>query len=324
MLIIDRFNQDLENFSLRQLNGFGVDFDPNQQLFIQYLSLCFKYVPSKPRKVFLSSQVRQDLKGLSQCMMLEFQNLIKCAELGGDLNRRCTKLIKKTFKGGGKVSTDGLLADFNIFHFHLGAENNNYFVDRTDELVFAYIDNNNFFILAIKRHSDQDVWIDKDFIEILHRDFPYAIKDFKVDAGMARMASSSSNKTRMASRLKNSNIDIELNDGSVYRSMGFGFDVTGYPEKAKVEEVVAKHVLFRFYKTLNDFLKSKFGEHSSFHVEMISTHNGDNFFRMADYKVSCSGSVFLYRVFNHSGSKSDNNSFIAILGNMNELVYLSI
>lgn len=132
-------------------------------------------------------------------------------EIGEDLTPNLSKLVNKIrYK-------DLMLSDWGIHHFHLGDKMEGSFVNRDNSLLFALLKGDYFYVIGIYDHSS---WLDRDIIEVIHRNWPKAIED-KIIQGVQE-SKDLSEEQQYKFRKCSINLPITVNDGTTYYFMGGG------------------------------------------------------------------------------------------------------
>ncbi len=101
--------------------------------------------------------------------------IIEKAKTGNNLNVYLSKSIKNNI-----TKPDKMLNDWGIIHLHLGDKQKNGYVNRTNELLFIYRDNQDktkLYILDIFSHGD---WSMKKTIEILRNNWKNVIEKYRI------------------------------------------------------------------------------------------------------------------------------------------------
>jgi hypothetical protein len=124
-------------------------------------------------------------------------------------------------------NADGLLAEWQVHHFHLGAEpysRNPNFIDRSGHLVFALVDAIAFHAINVYRHGD---WEDVQIVESIHRNWPDAIRLSRVNSVTGIKGEALEKKQRRNLRKYNVNVAISTSDGTTYMALGGGTSSSG-------------------------------------------------------------------------------------------------
>jgi len=220
MEIVCDFYHDFISFCKAELNSFGYSTDgKNEEDVDRMFWMVFYRIPSmRPRKIhtaknfFCHSELEDGLKKLEGDV--ECGNLLKPY-----LSTNVDFIADKRFY-------DKLLSDWNIHHFHLGTTmQSNRFVDRTGNLLFATLDDDNFYEIAIMDHRDH--WTEKDLLEIININWPELINKF-----VFKNISIQSNFTKdniKKFRKKGIQSLVKLADGKVLAPLGGGYSTDGTP-----------------------------------------------------------------------------------------------
>lgn len=142
--------------------------------------------------------------------------------LGEDINSHGSRSLKQAEK------FDGLLFDWGIHHFHLGiALEPDGFVVRTGPVLLAVVKNDTIYCIGIRSHGTTNpyVWAEKDLLEIIHRDWPELIADFRLDVKNVFPKVTEQEYHEM--RKSGLTMLIELQDGSVFAPPGGGYMSAG-------------------------------------------------------------------------------------------------
>ncbi|THJ36184.1 hypothetical protein E8K88_02660 [Lampropedia aestuarii] len=161
---------------------------------------------------------------------------------GCDITPHLSKLVDRI------DSTDLMLNDWGIYHFHLGAELDGEFIKRTGPLLFAFVTDNCFYVINIYQHGE---WTNSDIVEIIHRNWPSIIKHYIINH--AKLAYYATDKERKILRSKHANSFVEVTDGTVYAPIGGGMVSSGH----NVKSVIRIDKQHKFLKHLQNSLESE-------------------------------------------------------------------
>lgn len=164
-------------------------------------------------------------------------------EIGEDLTPNLSKLVNKV------RYNDPMLSDWGIHHFHLGDKMEGSFVNRDNPLLFALLKDDDFYVIDIYDHSS---WLDRDIIEVIHRNWPKAIED-KIIRGVQE-SKGLSEEQQYKMRKGGINLPITVNDGTTYYLMGGGLTggVSTFVVKKEVD--IQKSILKRLEVALESHL----------------------------------------------------------------------
>lgn len=116
---------------------------------------------------------------------------------------------------------DDMLSHWNIQHFHLGEVlESDGFMKRSGDLLFIHFTKSKAHIVGIFSHGD---WCDLDIIEILHKNWPSQLNEYKTE-NTSQVLSEAEIKTL---RKRNINSTITVQDGTEYISPGIGVTSNG-------------------------------------------------------------------------------------------------
>ncbi|MEZ8057222.1 hypothetical protein [Vibrio splendidus] len=154
-------------------------------------------------------------------------------ESGNDLAPHLSKFVSLIDK------TDPMLNDWKIHHFHLGTELEGNYIKRTGPLVFAYVTNDEIYVVNIFSHGQ---WENTDIVEIIHRNWPHLIEQFKLK-GVKRMAYEPTIQDRKQLRKVNANSFVTVTDGTVYAPIGGGSSSAGFNINSAMNLIRQKKLL---------------------------------------------------------------------------------
>jgi len=141
------------------------------QILLDYLTIRLKIIDIKVRKVKFNPEFFTQLKNHPK--EKEIQKISQLASVGGNLNPfQSKRLLQSRFH-------DHLSSEWNIYHLHLSLKlEKSGFVKQVNQLLFAYIDNDQIIFLGTDKHKD-GIFGDTKWIEILHDYFPKSIEKYK-------------------------------------------------------------------------------------------------------------------------------------------------
>jgi hypothetical protein len=134
---------------------------------LDFLTVRMKLIDNKPRTAIMSPPLMNDF--FTHSKRKEIETIFNLAKNGGDLNRfQSKKLFESRFH-------DHLLNEWNIYHFHLSIKK----VGKGNELLFAYIDNDQILFLGLAKHTP-GIFADTKWLEILHDYFPEVLEPLEM------------------------------------------------------------------------------------------------------------------------------------------------
>ena len=156
-------------------NQFGITYKKHERtslLLQRYFNFRLKYIIVGERQVRLSKELQ--LKLSSHPVKDAVFDIMYKAGKGLNLNPYQSK---KAFDAD---VHDGLFNDWGIHHLHLSTRKKkpgDFFVERSDYLLFVRFTETIAFLLDIQLHKEKDVWSKKEFIRIIQRNWPESIAD---------------------------------------------------------------------------------------------------------------------------------------------------
>ena len=214
------FYHDFLIFCKAELNLFGYSTDgmKDEDLAHLFWKVYYRIPVMRPRKIHSAKtflcppEFENGLKNLKKA-------IVEGNSLKPYLSRRSDHIADEQFY-------DNLLSDWNIHHFHLGTTmRSDGFIERTGSLLFATLDNANFYEIAIMDHKDH--WTEKELLETINSNWPELINKF-----VFKSISIQSNFTKdniKKFRKKGIQSLVKLADGKVLSPLGGGYSTDGTP-----------------------------------------------------------------------------------------------
>jgi len=193
---------------MRRVWGDQVDGVAREQLAVRFFDSFRRRVAVVPRTLSVS-----DVFNVPCSHTQGWTLFVKKVSRGDDLHPHLSGAHRSLF------NHDGLLNDWGIHHFHLGIKpqvKNQSLVERTGPVVIGYVTDEIFYAIGIYDHHPAP-WSKPELVEILHRNWPEVISQFKVNGFTG---DSLSEYQRGHLRKKNCAIFVEVSDGTVYMPMG--------------------------------------------------------------------------------------------------------
>ncbi len=240
---------DVADLCKSRLSTAGYDI-PNDSIEIleAYLQAKHRRISVQPRRLHFASFTVPDhlLEG--------YESLIEKIKNGGDIWPHQSRKILKS-----KIE-DGMLNDFGIQHFHLGIgylQNQPQLISGTSELLFAYVNDTDFYAIGIFDHS---AWSNQSLLDIVHSNWPKITEPytFKNPSPNSSLQLSQTYTNDDLAKLRNANINVitRRSDGSVAMGLGGGITTAGTSVKVS-RELSALQDYIQKYQTciLSDFEK---------------------------------------------------------------------
>lgn len=242
ILINEHFMKDMERI-MRQdiLNiGYSEDAIDMEHVIYQFCVLYKRLIHNHPRKIYYADTFVRPTDDRYAAGLDALEAKIRNGENVNPHLSRTTKRIN--YK-------DGILFDWNIYHFHLGVdiEDDNY-SGRTGDVLYAYVEEDAMYFLAIAPHGQ---WEDKQLLEIIVRNWEELLSIYAIDADIEKPFDSKEDIKMF--REGNINSMIKLSNGKTYISMGGGFMTNGFSASARFSQ----SYIMRFVKDLERIAKEK-------------------------------------------------------------------
>lgn len=226
-----------------QLKKADKDSHPSKKLYSDYeLTLLSEYffsvvsrlIQQKPRNCHIHSSF--SCKGNE----LGIDRLINKIKSGDNINKN---LSERVFEIEQARLNDSMLSNWGIHHFHIPKEDGNrFFVNRTNELLFAKVESDTVYFIDIQPHSNKlktyAPWVDIKIFSSIEEQYPETIERFLIGAGKTPYSA----KQLKNARSKNCEpYSIITNKGNEYRNLGAGNVSTGLCTHAirKTDEYIA-------------------------------------------------------------------------------------
>jgi len=232
------FKSDLANIGKVELAnmGYSVPDDlPQDEVSLFYLNALRRRIPARPRNIFRSREF-QCPDHLKKGLELLEKKVLSGDNLNPHLSRQIVNL----------KFDDALLNDWYIHHFHLGTDfMANGLIEGTKIVLFARVTNEFFYEICMAGH---DNWVDLNLIEILHRNWPDSISQFRNQsiAGLTHEFDSHGIK-----RLRKARINVGMlktTDGTFYAQPGGGYSFSGMSTAVVMQFNKQVHELRRLEK----------------------------------------------------------------------------
>lgn len=186
-----------------------------------FYSVVHRLIKPKPRNVI--EYEKFDYKGNDTGI----SNLKKKAFNGEILTPH---LSKQVFDVDQSRKNDPMLNEWGIYHFHIPEyEGSGSFVNRSSNLLFVIVTQDEFILLDVQPHSDEtetyEPWVDTGIISKIERYYPQLLTKYFVGNGRQPLTF----EKRKNLRAINANTSIITDVGNEYNPPGFGTVAAGLP-----------------------------------------------------------------------------------------------
>ena len=176
------FQKDLREIAENMLDYYGLKHTPpetTEDKLHRWLNTQFKLIEPLPRKLFFSKKIQNHSLPAD---LIDGYDLVKAKLTNGvDVNGHLSKSIFYNDK------PDYLFYDWGIYHLHLSKEQdskNRFFLKRTDELLFLYLNKANAYLIDIRPHNEDYVFAQKELLQIIHEEWIEVLEPFKLKGMM--------------------------------------------------------------------------------------------------------------------------------------------
>ncbi|RPI13216.1 MAG: hypothetical protein EHM58_18875 [Ignavibacteriae bacterium] len=212
----------MEKIILGFFQNLNINYTPKltiNETAIDFQNTRLKMIESRKRDVIKSDTFIQKFQGFSDNLIIddierEFQN-------GNDVNPHLSRqAIKPDYD-------DMLLNDWGIHHMHISNTRKNpnqYFYDRSDQLLFIKVLEENIYFVEIRSHNENLVFCRNELIEIINKNWPKLINTYQLNC--VSLEKDFTEEERSIFRKAGVTIPTEIND-KFYFSPGGGYATSG-------------------------------------------------------------------------------------------------
>ncbi|MGI2176152.1 hypothetical protein [Shewanella ulleungensis] len=184
-----------------------------ENLVLHFLTVTERRIPIKKWNIHISPQLQN---------RTEIVNIVSMLSKGIDANSLLSNRIKSRHQND-KYSHDLLRYEWGIYHLHFTKK-------RSKNLLFAFIHNDDIYLLDILPHQNIKLgiftWTDPDLIQTLHDNWPHVISGYIYRTGSKE---SITPEQRKNARENESMTFVTVNDGTEYMPMmGGGFTTNNH------------------------------------------------------------------------------------------------
>ncbi len=185
----------------------------------RYFNFRLKLIEAKPRNVYISKESASNIYNSEN--MTNIFKLLEKIKKGIDINSHQSKQFFNP------DYHDMMFNDWGIQHLHLShtkKNKNQYFNDRTGELLFLKVYENSAYVLDIKKHKDKNVWSNTDIIRIIRNNWNFLLEPFEIGDG--NWFPNLNDEEIGAVRNKGYTFSINVDD-KTYLMLGHGYAISG-------------------------------------------------------------------------------------------------
>ena len=233
------FKRDILNYIQGELNYFNIAYSASSDIdqdLLKLFTIQKKFIYQFTRKVEISKELQTKISN-NHKHKNEILKLNQMLEDGQDVNPNQSKNLFNYHVH------DDLVYDWKIYHLHLSFEKNEneYFNNRTKEVLFSYITKERALLLDVLKHPPHNVFSNKVLLEIID----YNWKGILLEAnGIKGLSHNPTQQERFKLRKYNVNEGIIEVNGKFIFTPGLGRSSSGH----SVEEVMKLNQLNRWLK----------------------------------------------------------------------------
>ena len=233
----DKFKADLVDAIYLAYDHGKIEYDRNnrnyEEVAIKYFTLLLRLIGPKKRKVHISKEIQEKIKGKdaeAQRLNSLVENMKEKFEQGKDVNGHLSKTVFKDIKNG---KEDMLFNDWRIYHLHMDLKKLDVFdFDRemSGDLLFAVVQYDDVYFLQTTHH-DSDDWYKVEYLQIMKNNWEKELLCKHNDIVDISCDFSSSSDIKNV-RKSNVNSLIHCIDGNYYSAKSFGYSMNGTNNEA--------------------------------------------------------------------------------------------
>jgi hypothetical protein len=243
-VIID-FHGDLINIFKTELTkaGFSIGKDLyGDNLALAYLNVVLRRIEPRSRSVKKSSELVCP-GGFEAGLEL----IREKSERGDSLQPHQSKQIDDL------LYKDSLLNDWGVHHLHLGTTiDTDGFIKRTKPVLFTRVTSDSLYMIQIMDHGPGagDVWSKQEIVEIIHRNWPESIKQYRLrGTALEKKPSDSDIKELRGAGVLTT---LEMQDGAIYMPVGGGIA----SDRTSLQVALAQDEYYRRVHDLEEYFKN--------------------------------------------------------------------
>ncbi|ULO00187.1 hypothetical protein [Campylobacter molothri] len=228
--IITQLNKCAEAKLKKELSNYN-----SKDYFAEYLKEIYFSIPPKPRKVFISKEIKE--RTLNKKIRKTINKIEYKLKKGEDVNPFLSKRLN---------NNDKMFSSFGIHHFHLGEYlKNKQEYDRTGDLLYCflpYYNNDSIYFIDVLPHKQ---WCNQELFDIIQKNWPDVIDHIKSPLKNDILYTNENIKD-----LRDNGINIMpcLKTGEIIIP-NFGYTINEYPTYVYLCKINIRRQIEHIYKT---------------------------------------------------------------------------
>lgn len=258
-----RYFSDLaEYFKIELLKaGYKFKAKDDREITTAFLNAYRKQIPAAPRRVHIADSLRCPLEA-----QRAFKSICKKSKIGKSLRPyQSDKIINANRQ-------DGLFNDWLIHHFHLGIQNAQGEVKRSDYLLFAIIMGADMYCIDILPHADKKAWYRKELVDTAYRNWPEIFQQTKLN-GILPSKEPMLNSDIEDWRKVNVGYALTMHDGTVHMGLGMGTMSSGDSMQVMREVIRLKWLCSELEKRVEQYFQDIQKDAEKYNVTLQAPSN---------------------------------------------------
>lgn len=205
--------------------------------------------------------------------MVDGWNKLKASIENGD------NLIPYLSKGINNLDyQDKMLNEWGIYHFHLGENMSEGFIERTGPLLYAFVTEQDIYAIDVYNHNE---WAEETILQVIHDNWPHLISGYKA-SNVLKTSDTITPAQRISLRKVNANSFFTTTDGTVYMPTGGGSVASGYNLSTTLKVIKTRTYINSIGKMLDsvpeglkkDLLKAGHSEGDNIDAKLVISDTG--------------------------------------------------
>lgn len=204
--------RDMEKWAAQAMQKLGITPSGRKNSIYEYFNLQKRLVSRRPRKVVRAAEF-QCPAGYERALA-EFEERVR---RGGNLVPFLSDRIRQA------DSTDDLLNDWNIYHFHLTRQfRKDGFAKRSDYELFAWITENTMYFIQVYPHNKPYLYATQELVRIVYSNWPQLLEPYHLK-DVVSLAEDMDDEQYSMVREAHATTFVQVEENQVYGLIGGGY-----------------------------------------------------------------------------------------------------